>query len=160
MNTTTFTMAAPGGATLGERAPTLVLALESLALEHCALGFARDALALLVSLTRLCPESVAYWTWRGRLHGEVGEVVAALGALQRAVSLGPQDRYALILLGEACLEAGQHDRGARVLRQAVELGREPAAAFSEQDALTQRAMAALARLPLPLHGTARADLMG
>ena len=104
---------------------------------------ARELLEILI---RHCPDAAGFWSLLGVIHRRQDRIVPALQCLQRALDLDPDDKNALVNLGETLILAGKVIEGAGLLRALFEDGYDPALPPHQQDLFTRRAGAQLALL--------------
>jgi len=87
-----------------------------------AAGDRRAALADFSEVVRLSPLNVAAYLGRAELSLGSGEIAQALGDIDKALALSPENPYALYYAGVANERAGNAELGAGYLRRAAALG--------------------------------------
>lgn len=85
------------------------------------MGRLEEADRQFAALTEAHPSYLAAWINRGRLASKRGLHETAIATLQRACSLDPRSKLALITLGNALRRAGKADEAVAMLRKAVAL---------------------------------------
>lgn len=130
-----------------EATPDLVVAaVENQATEFYTKGRLERSQELFEKLVVMRPQVAHYHSMLGIVHRRQGRLVKGLQSLQRAAELDPDDRNALVNLGESLVIAGKVLEGADVLRAVFQMGYERGKPPSEQDQFTKRAGAQLAIL--------------
>lgn len=104
--------------------------------EQGAFGRASEALEVLVEMR---PERPELWVMLGHALRRQRRTGPALLALRRAIELAPEDRDAMLQLGELLCEAGRPVEGLELVRAVFDMGRDPGAPPDEQDLYTIRA---------------------
>lgn len=132
------------------RAPSapdvVVAALASQAERFYAEDRLDRAQEILEILVKYRPDAGPFWSFLGVVHRRQDRLVPALQCLQRALDLDPDDKNALVNLGETLIIIGKVTEGAGLLRALFEDGYDPQRPPFEQDLFTRRAGAQLALL--------------
>jgi len=92
----------------------------NLAVAEYKAGLFREALKECDRLLRLSPDLFAAWLFRGASYLKLGEASSAVGPLQKAVAMHPDDRNARIMLADALLAIGSHAEAAEQYRWATQ----------------------------------------
>ena len=122
---------------------TLITQLEVLAAEHYKEERLSHAADILNTLVRWCPERADLWLFLGVIERRRERLGSALTALEQATTIEPENREALLHLGETLCKARRPREGVALLRAVFEMGHDPALPPEGQDALTIRAGACL-----------------
>lgn len=132
----------------------VVLAIEQQARQFYSEDRLDRALDLVEKLVKMRPDTSQYWALLGVIHRRQDRLVAALQALERAVDIAPENKNALVNLGECLVVAGKVPEGAKLLRAVYDMGYDPDMPPEEHDVFTKRAGAQLAMLSEIVDGVA------
>ena len=136
----------------------VVMTIQAQAEDHYGAGRLERAGESYERLVEMRPKASQYWAMLGVVARRQGRWVAGLKALQRAVELAPQNRNAMVNLGELLICAGKLEEGVEVLNAVFEMGLEPGLSVEEQDMITRRAGAQLAMMERLARGVLQGEI--
>jgi DNA-binding NarL/FixJ family response regulator len=82
-------------------------------------GFAQEAAEQAAQLSEEFPDFMGVYDFLGELHERNGELAQALTYYERADSIAPDNLRRMRYIGELCLESGDAERAAAVMRKVI-----------------------------------------